>query len=133
MAESIQTDKRRYSRIPFGAQIRLHHDNQALDCYLVDISVKGALIELLPTHDQHSIETNQSAELELILLEMEVVINMSVRVAHRNNTNIGLSCENIDSESMGHLRRLLELNTGDPDLFNRELFQLGVHESIREP
>jgi len=132
MAESMRTDKRRYSRIPFEVQSHLHHNDKILDCYLVDISVKGALIELLPIHKQHHIETNQSAELELVLQEMDVVIKMSVRVPHRNNTLMGLSYENIDSESIGHLRRLLELNTGDPYLFNRELFQLGVHEKNRE-
>ncbi|VAW85912.1 hypothetical protein MNBD_GAMMA16-1700 [hydrothermal vent metagenome] len=132
MTEVMQTDKRRYSRIPFNAQSSLHYDNKVLDCYLVDLSVKGALVELLPPHDFHQVETNQNAQLELVLLEMEVAINMSVRVAHHNNRTLGLSCESIDSDSMGHLRRLLELNTGDPDLFNRELLQLGVHEAVRE-
>jgi len=132
MAEAMQTDKRRYSRIPFSAQSNLYYDDKILDCYLIDISVKGALIELLSPHDSHPIETNKHARLELILMEMAVVINMSVRVAHRNNRMLGLSCESIDSDSMEYLRRLLELNTGDSELFNRELLQLDILESVRE-
>ncbi|NOY71950.1 MAG: PilZ domain-containing protein [Gammaproteobacteria bacterium] len=126
MAELMQKDKRRYSRIPFDAQVRLLHDNKALDCHLIDISIKGALIELLPPNEHYNIDVNQEAQLELILWEEEVAIHMSAQVAHHNNTHIGLSCESIDSESISHLRRILELNAGDPDLFNRELLQLGA-------
>jgi len=132
MTEAMQTDKRRYSRTPFNAQSSLYYNNKTLDCCLIDISVKGALIELLPPHDSHPIETNKHAQLGLVLLEMAVVINMSVRIAHRHNRMLGLSCESIDSDSMGYLRRLLELNTGDSDLFNRELLQLDVLETVQE-
>jgi len=36
-----------------------------------------------------------------------------------------LRCLSIDLDSITHLRRLLELNLGDPQLVERELLQLG--------
>jgi hypothetical protein len=49
---------------------------------------------------------------------------MNTRVAHLENTHVGLRCESIDLDSMAHLRRLLELNSGDPELVERELSAL---------
>ena len=37
---------------------------------------------------------------------------------------IGLQCESIDLDSITHLRRLVELNAGDPALLDRELSSL---------
>jgi hypothetical protein len=38
---------------------------------------------------------------------------------------VGLHCRHIDIESLAHLRRLIELNLGDPALLERELAALG--------
>ena len=46
------------------------------------------------------------------------------KVAHLENCNIGIRCEHIELASLTLLRRLLELNTGDADLMDRELSQL---------
>jgi hypothetical protein len=39
---------------------------------------------------------------------------------------LSLSCTEIDLDSITHLRRLLELNLGDPDLIERELSDLSA-------
>ncbi|HXK57002.1 MAG TPA: PilZ domain-containing protein, partial [Gammaproteobacteria bacterium] len=38
---------------------------------------------------------------------------------------LGLRCVSIDMESIGHLRRLVELNLGDAELLHRDLESLG--------
>ena len=50
---------------------------------------------------------------------------MDVWVAHEENKELGLKCKDIDVDSITHLRRLIELNLGDPDLLERELSALG--------
>ena len=45
-------------------------------------------------------------------------------VAHREGRRAGLACQSIDVDSVTHLRRLVELNAGDPDLLQRELSAL---------
>ena len=51
---------------------------------------------------------------------------MNVKVAHVEGRYAGLVCEGIDIDSVTHLRRLVELNLGDPDLLDRELSSLIV-------
>jgi hypothetical protein len=50
---------------------------------------------------------------------------MDVEVAHQENDEMGLNCKDIDVDSITHLRRLVELNLGDPKLLERELSALG--------
>jgi hypothetical protein len=53
---------------------------------------------------------------------------MSTTVTHVAGRRVGLRCDNIDIDSVTHLRRLVELNAGDPNLLDRELSAL-IHEA----
>lgn len=116
------SEKRRFSRVPFDAETHLIVGGRKIPCRLLDISVKGALVEL-PAKTLISLGT--PAKLQLNLNNDDAVIRMDVAVAHMTNNKAGFYCQQIDSDSMTHLRRLIELNLGDPELFNRELRQLG--------
>jgi hypothetical protein len=50
---------------------------------------------------------------------------MDVLIAHHENEELGLHCKDIDIDSITHLRRLIELNLGNPALLERELSALG--------
>jgi hypothetical protein len=50
---------------------------------------------------------------------------MDVTVAHCESEHVGFHCDHIDIDSITHLRRLVELNLGDPELLERELSALG--------
>ena len=56
-----------------------------------------------------------------LLLNQQTIIRMTVTVMHVHADRIGLHCEHIDIDSVTHLRRLIELNLGDPELLEREL------------
>ncbi len=122
MDNNTERDNRHYSRIRFNADTQLIDDNGRWDCHLVDISVKGALVE--PTQNMEC-NLGKSVRLEIRLTDSDVVIQMGLTVAHITGNRVGLNCNEIDAESMTHLRRLMELNAGDPDLFNREVLHLG--------
>ena len=49
---------------------------------------------------------------------------MEARVVHVEGRYAGLRCLAIDLDSVTHLRRLVELNLGDPALLERELSAL---------
>jgi hypothetical protein len=57
---------------------------------------------------------------------MPAAITMETRVVHREGDDAGLRCLSIDLDSVTHLRRLVELNLGDPALLDRELSELIV-------
>jgi hypothetical protein len=51
-------------------------------------------------------------------------IEMRGKVVHLEGDRIGMTCADIDLQSMTNLRQLLALNTGDAELMDRELAQL---------
>ena len=45
-------------------------------------------------------------------------------VAHQRGLQVGIRCDELDLESVQHLRRILEFNVGDEALVLRELGEL---------
>jgi hypothetical protein len=114
------SDKRNFSRIPFDADALIKGEHGEWKSEVLDISLKGALLEL---PENWTGEKGTAFELE-IKLAPDAVIYMQARVAHIEEDHIGFLCEHIDLDSITHLRRIIELNTGDEELLNRELSSL---------
>lgn len=113
--------QRRFSRIAFDAQVTMKTQGQSCTGRLVDISLKGVLVHC---EKAWSAPRDTAAELD-IRLSPDVLIHMDATVAHCSAQRVGFHCRHIDVESISHLRRVLELNTGDPQLLDRELSALG--------
>lgn len=112
--------QRRFSRIPFDVSISLQRDDEYRESSLADISLHGALI-----HTPENFEPVENAQYQLkIHLEGGPDIVMDVHIAHQENGMTGLRCDDIDVDSITHLRRLVELNLGDTELLERELSAL---------
>ena len=120
-ADSDASERRLFTRFDFQANVFLYSGSQAWESELIDISLKGALLRRPTDWDGKS---GESYRIE-IRLEGGVVISMSVSVAHIAIDRIGFICERIDMDSFMHLKRLVELNLGDPTLLSRELSGLG--------
>lgn len=114
-------ERRRFVRIHFQGSVELSQREQSWPCDLVDISLKGAL--LLPK-TACAPDPSLPVTLTLMLDENNAII-MTGRAAHNIAGQFGLYCEQIDVDSMAHLRKLIDLNTGDPTCAERELKLLG--------
>lgn len=114
-------DKRRFTRVPFDAEVSLRHGDRAWMSDLVDISLKGALVVVPAGFD---FPAGNALDMDVLLNE-EIAIRTHATLVHRTGERLGLRIDRIDMESIMHLRRLLELNLGDPDLLERELAGLG--------
>ena len=90
---------------------------------LVDLSLKGVLLRGNETF-LSGMPQGSLAHLTIKLSKNGPEIDMQLRLAHHHHNCAGFVCELIDVDSMSHLRRLAELNTGQPDLLDRELMQL---------
>ena len=112
---------RQFSRVPFRAAVTLHLPGKTLEVTLLDIALKGALVQ---TNVPQDIQLQAPCRLILPLSNDGETIEMAGTVAHLKDCHVGLRCEHIDLTSLTLLRRLLELNTGDADLMDRELSQL---------
>lgn len=118
-------NKRRFSRVPFQSEIQIISDYGNWSCELIDISLKGVL-STVPKHWSAALE--DKFQVKIILDSSEVSILMNASVAHIEADHIGLACEHIDIDSISHLRRLMELNVGDPEILQRELSELITHD-----
>lgn len=118
------TDERRHhSRIVFHTPAMFVSPEESREVSVIDISLKGALIRL---QTEAPLSVGASCRLHVPLNEKEdsALISMEARIAHCNGLTAGLLCVAIDLDSVTHLRRLVELNLGDPELLNRELSAL---------
>ncbi|MBI5923266.1 MAG: PilZ domain-containing protein [Betaproteobacteria bacterium] len=110
-------DHRAFWRAPFHATVQLTDATGTWEGELLDISLKGALLEM--SADWPGV-LGAKCKLRLDLGQGAMII-MQATVAHLEGTRMGLRCDNLGLDSITHLRRLVELNAGDPNLLEREL------------
>ncbi len=114
-------ETRRFSRITFHRPAVLEAGGTRATCEVLDVSLRGALLEVPPGFQAGA---GAPCALEIRLDAGDATIRMAGKVAHREPGRVGVRCEEIDLESITHLRRLVELNLGDDDLLHRELAAL---------
>ena len=117
MTQAMGDNRRRFSRIQFhrAAELVLGTDRFAVE--VLDISLNGALLKVPP---EFTGRKGQPCSLSVRLEPSESHIRMIGEMAHVEPGRVGMRREEIDLESMAHLRRLVELNLGDPALLDRE-------------
>ncbi len=117
---STHRKNRRFNRIPFSAvaHITKHQSDVYQNIPVHDISLHGVL---MARPENWSGEQSEEYQLELELENGQLVITMTASVAHIEDQVIGFECTHIDLNAITHLKRLVELNLGDPVLLNREL------------
>ena len=119
---SKESERRQFSRIGFDAQCTLFQEDQFWPCEVLDISLKGVLIQVSEDWDGN---LDNPFEIKVVLSEDEAdVIVMSTVAAHRAGSLIGMKIQYIDLDSITHLKRLVELNIGNDALLERELASL---------
>ncbi len=121
----VPVDRRQYSRIAFRAPAKLVFAERTSDARIIDLSLKGAMVRL-PMNETIEIGADCKLCVQLGKKADEGFdeISMDTRVAHQSAGDAGLLCLAIDLDSATHLRRLVELNLGDPSLLERELSAL---------
>jgi hypothetical protein len=121
--------KRLFTRIAFDTDATLDILSAKHACKLVDISLKGALVERpLPWH----VSIGEPCSLLVKLDEDGMAINMAGEVAHVEEGRLGIHCTEIDLESITNLRRLVELNLADEAELHREIAAM-VHLDNTNP
>ena len=94
-----------------------HAGNRRWPVKLLDLSLKGLLVQR-PTPWLG--DRNQIFSVDIHLSE-ETEIRMDVQLTHEEHDQLGFVCRYISLESVSSLRRLIELNLGDPQELEREL------------
>jgi hypothetical protein len=117
------TEQRRFTRIPFSAIAHLHsgQTESYRDCQVLDLSLNGLLMQI-PQNWQGKL--GQSFSILLQVSDDQIEITMQAKVAHISSTAVGFQCQQIDLDSISHLKKLIALNLGDERLLDRQLLAL---------
>jgi hypothetical protein len=114
-------ERRRFSRIVYQAQALLTQESTQVTALVSDLSLHG----LLMTSEQSDLlDSGKQVDVEFSLPGSDVTIQLVGNIVGLNNNVIRLSIDHIDIESIGHLKRLVELNVGDDDLLHRDIEHL---------
>ncbi len=117
---SDHDERRRFQRIDFDAPTELR---QGLNCWpakLLDLSLKGLLIERPADWDADLTQDFDA----IIHLGDDARVQMQVELRHEEPDRLGFICLYIDLDSLSHLHRLVELNVADSTEMMRELREL---------
>ncbi|MFA5701556.1 MAG: PilZ domain-containing protein [Desulfuromonas sp.] len=116
-------EKRLYKRVRFIEEVEITHANKIYPGVVTDISMKGILIRLedMPAEDV----AEQGWRIRLPLSgNVQIIVKARPSHCDLKSHAVGFEFTKIDADSMAHLRRLLELNTGDAGAIERELGQM---------
>ena len=116
-------DRRQYQRISFDAPVEILQGEHSSYTKMLDISLKGILIKT----PELAIDISRPVQIR-ILLSNDVQITMTAEWANEHNGRMAFSWTLVDIESLIHLRRLLEFNSGDSSLIEREISRLVGNE-----
>lgn len=114
------SDKRRFTRVPFVSRIELTHDQQQWSGNVVDISFNGVLINCEP---QIIAQDNQTLNATLYF-DKDYTIHAKLKLAHHHDAFYGFYFDEIDSDSLNHLQRIISYNLGNMQACERELMSL---------
>lgn len=125
MTRKVIKGVRHFSRVPFNARAQLRLHERTIDVQLLDIALKGALVQHIGAP---GLAVQEKCRLTLSLPGLDEPIVMEGVIVHLEGEHVGIECLDIDVGSLTQLRRLVELNTGDGDLMNRELSNLFLRD-----
>lgn len=114
-------NRRQFSRVNFHTEARIYLQDKEFSVEVLDISLKGALVR---SNKPVEVAAGAQASLQMRLDEMGTLIRMDGPIVRSEQGIFGISCSEIDLDSITHLRRLVELNLGDEALLERELSHL---------
>ncbi len=111
------SENRKYSRIGFKIDCRYKTGGREIPCRVLNLSLKGLLAEI---EEELPVELYKGI-IEMNLLNSDIVISFDSEIVHQSGNQFGFRFVSTDSESLTHLRSILEANTGNPDKIDDEL------------
>ncbi|MEZ8825155.1 PilZ domain-containing protein [Vibrio amylolyticus] len=121
-------EKRRFSRVIYRAPAEISQGKLSVASTIQDLSLHGLLLSAEPNCSELNLDV--MADIQFSLPESDIIIEMAVNIIGIENNIVRASIDHIDIDSIGHLKRLIELNVGDDSLLHRDiehLSDLGEH------
>lgn len=120
--------QRRFGRVRFEDQCLLEYGGRSLKGRLLNISLKGALVEF---REETRLTPGDRWRLTFHLGNADFIMRFGVVVVHASDGNAGFSFVEADLNTMFHLRNLLEARLGDAERMGDERECRNEAESFR--
>ncbi len=117
----MNNERRHYKRVHFDTTATLSKDEQSFACQVIDLSIHGVLLR---PHGVIRSKVDSIYQLDIPLSDQQNHVKMSLKLMHQHPDSLGFICENIDLDSITHLRKIVELNSGDSAILERDLAAL---------
>ena len=114
-------DNRKFSRVGFNIDCRYKTPAGEILCRVLNLSLKGVLVEI---KEKLSPKKDKNGIIEIKLYNSDITISFVAELVHQKGKQAGFRFVKTDSDSITHLRSILEANTGNPDLIDKELHSM---------
>lgn len=111
-------EHRRFRRIPFEAKVTLTFEQDTWFGELLDVAMKGAMVG---TMEPLPIVLGNQCSLCITLPGTAIALDFQAKVVHVEDRKYGFKFISENLETLTHLRKLIELNTGDTETTRNEL------------
>lgn len=122
----LHHERRNFHRVQFHSPVQLSCGDHTLTATMLDLSLHGALLQLPADAQGLSIPTNTPCSVHIHLTE-QAIIHFQALTIRQDNATLALETANMDLDSIQHLKRLVELNLGAPELLERDMKALLAH------
>lgn len=109
---------RRFRRIPFEAEVMLNSGCDVWSGELLDVAMKGALVG---TDTPLPLTLGTNCSLCISLPGSPIALDFQAVLIHSEGNHYGFRFISENLETLTHLRKLIELNTGDAEATRSEL------------
>jgi hypothetical protein len=111
-------NNRHFRRIPFEAEVTLKAGEKTCTGQLFDVALKGAMVG---TETPLPFNLGAKCSLGITLSGSPVSLNFQAELVHQEERCYGFKFISENLETLTHLRKLIELNTGDAEATRSEL------------
>jgi hypothetical protein len=105
------TENRYYSRIAFTADAEVYIDGVRYAAEMLDLSLRGTLLHF--SASAVPVNLGVAYPLKINLPSSDMNLRFDAELVHQNGDYAGFRFQSLDVDSMTHLRKILDLNTGD--------------------
>jgi len=109
---------RRFRRISFATEVTLKNGQDIWTAELLDVALKGAMVK---TKAALPFDVGTKCTLCISLPGTPISLEFQADLVHCEGHHYGFKFISEDLETLTHLRKLIELNTGDAEATRSEL------------
>lgn len=117
--------QRRFARVEIPLPVRIRCPKATLRGTILDVSLKGVLIELETAGSLSDDCVAESLNIEILSdPDQTVLVELTARIVRESSRTLALAWSSIELDALTHLRELLQANGVEEHQLSRELSEL---------